>query len=65
MSKTLYVRGIRNSTHKKITAEADKRGTTAASIVEDALEKWLKIKKMYQKNTLQCYILMNIHYRVL
>ena len=39
------MRGIRNSTHKKITAEADKRGTTAASIVEDALEKWLKDQK--------------------
>lgn len=45
MSKTLYVRGIRNSTHRKITTEADKRGTTAASIVEDAFEKWFKEQK--------------------
>ncbi len=45
MSKTLFVRGIRNSTHKKINDEANKKGVTAASILEDAFEKWFKDQK--------------------
>ncbi len=49
MSKTLFVRGIRNGTHKKINDEADKRGVTAASIIEDAFEKWFKDQKNLPK----------------
>lgn len=45
MSKTLFVRGIRSSTHKKINDEANKKGITAASILEDAFEKWFKDQK--------------------
>ena len=39
MNKILFVRGIRNSTHKKINDESNKRGVTVASILEDAFEK--------------------------
>ena len=49
MSKTLFVRGIRNSTHKKINDESNKRGVTVASILEDAFEKWFKDQKTLPK----------------
>jgi len=49
MSKTLFVRGLRNSTHKKINDEANKKGVTAAIILEDALEKWFTDQKNLPK----------------
>ena len=44
MSKVLFVRGFKDKLHGKLEDVARKEGVTAASILEEALEKWLKEK---------------------
>ena len=45
MSKVLYVRGFSNQLHGQLDEQAKKEGISAASILENAFEEWLKNKK--------------------
>ncbi len=45
MSKVLYVRGFSDQLHGQLDEQAKKEGISAASILENAFEEWLKNKK--------------------
>jgi hypothetical protein len=45
MSKVLYVRGFNDKLHGELDNQARKEGVSSASILENALEEWLKNKK--------------------
>ena len=45
MSKVLYVRGFNDKLHQKLDDQAKKEGISAASILENAFEDWLKNKQ--------------------
>ena len=45
MSKVLYVRGFNDKLHQKLDDQAKKEGISAANILENAFEDWLKNKQ--------------------
>ena len=45
MSKVLYVRGFNDKLHQKLDDQAKKKGISAANILENAFEDWLKNKQ--------------------
>ena len=45
MSKVLYVRGFNDKLHQELDDQARKEGVSPASILEDALDEWIKNKQ--------------------